>query len=61
MKQEIRWLHNQRDNQTAPSIGWADQQPVTDTRKWSYGCREEKEVLPERCSIRMCTFAGVQP
>ena len=25
---------------------------------WSYGCREEKQVLPERCGIRITTIAA---
>ena len=28
---------------------------------WSYGCREEKQVLPERCGIRINTFVKAQP
>ena len=28
---------------------------------WSHGCREENKVLPERCGIRIITFAAAQP
>ena len=45
----------------APSDGWADHQPRTDPKMWSYGCREENKVLPERCGIRINTFVKAQP
>ena len=45
----------------APSDGWADHQPRTEPKMWSYGCREENKVLPERCGIRINTFVKAQP
>ena len=45
----------------APSDGCAVHQPRAEPKMWSYGCREEKLVLPERCGIRVNTFAASQP
>ena len=37
---------------------WAVHQPRAEPMMWSYGCREEKRVLLERCGIRINTIAA---